>query len=540
MKPLTRWIVGAICVAYAAVAVGIAVTGKLDPSPSANQHPQATPSASPATPSGMPSPSPSPSPSPGLPPSEWEAALADARALPVKIAAGTVIMASLTTTSKSAATALVGGRHVGGVILMGGAITGGKQVTKLNAAIAAADPARAWPVMIATDEEGGTVQRLRPAVRYVSAFAAAGANGDESQIHEYYAALGAQMAQLGFTMNLAPDADVTIGLKDPTIRTRSAGSSPTAVAGVVNAAWEGFEDGGVTPVIKHFPGHGSVTANSHDTLPVQHSPIGELEDRDLVPFRSAIAEGVPAVMVGHIRVAGWGSLPASVNPRSYAYLRDDMGFTGLLMTDAMDMDAITDRFGPGAGAVAALSAGADLVLMPPDPAAAQRAIVRAVGSGALSRERLDDAAAHVILAAREQAALVPGAQTSRPREFAEGSVVVAAKDCSSLVGSSVHIVGGTRDQRVALKVDLAAEGIGWSSEGTKIALVDGDRGHADADVVVATGGPWGLQASNARVYVALWGDGAEQLHALAKVLSGALPARGTWPVKVTLPYGTCS
>jgi beta-N-acetylhexosaminidase len=504
--------------------------------------PQPEPSASSAgpvtTPSGMPTPSEQPTISPTDP--AWEQALADAQALPVEQAAGQVIMATLATGSHAKATSLVGSSHVGGVILMGGAISSADQVASLNAAIASADASRGWPVIIATDEEGGAVQRLRPALRYVSAFMAAGANADPSQIREYYAALGAQMRELGFTMNLAPDADVTLGLKDPTIRTRSAGVSPHAVADVVNAAWEGFESGGITPVIKHFPGHGSVTADSHVALPVQRRTIAELEDRDLVPFRSAIDAGVSAIMVGHLRVAGWGSLPTSVNPRAYAYLRDEMGFRGLLMTDAMDMDAVADLYGPGGGAVAALSAGADLVLMPSDPAAAIRGIVWAVSSGDLSRDRLDDAAAHVILAAREQAALPAVSVDGRPREFAEGSIVVAARNCASLLGDTFRVTGGTRAQRVALSDDLGAEGLRWASDGTEIALVTGDRGSATADVVVATGGPWGLPASHARVYVASWGDGAEQLHALAKVLSGAIPPRGTWPVSVDLPYGTCS
>ena len=520
----------------AALALAALVSG-CTPPPTV-ETPSATAPAPVTTASGSPVPSVTPAPIPTDP--AWAKALADAQALPVEQAAGQVIMATLTNGSHAKATSLVGDSHVGGVILMGGAVSSADQVASLNAAIASADVARGWPVIIATDEEGGTVQRLRPALRYVSAFMAAGANGDAGEIREYYVALGAQMRQLGFTMNLAPDADVTIGLKDPTIRTRSAGASPSAVAAVVNAAWEGFEAGGVTPVIKHFPGHGSVTVNSHVGLPVQAHTIAELESRDLVPFRSAIAAGVPAVMVGHIRVAGWGKLPASVNPRAYAYLRDDMGFGGLLMTDAMDMAAVADMYGPGGGAVAALSAGADLVLMPSDPAAAIRAIVWAVDRGDLPRERLDDAAAHVILAAREQAPEPSAPIEQRPREFSEGSIVVAAADCSALIGDTFRVTGGTRAQRVALSDDLGAEGFAWASDGTEIALVGGDRGSANADVVVATGGPWGLPASKAKVYVETWGGGAEQLHALAKVLSGAIPPRGTWPVKVALPYRACS
>jgi len=470
----------------------------------------------------------------------WDRALADASALPLHDAAGQVIMAAVTSPAAGGAAKAVAGQHLAGVIVMGDAVEDAAQVTRLTGAVASADPDRGWPVLIATDEEGGTVQRLKPALGYVSALMGAGANGDSAQIRDYYAALGEQMRGLGFTMDLAPVADVTIGLKDPTIRTRSAGSSPDAVARVANAAWEGLLAGGLTPVIKHFPGHGSVKADSHRTLPLQPKTVAELESRDLIPFRSAIEAGAPVVMVGHLQVAGWGKLPTSVNPRSYAYLREQMGFDGLIVTDAMNMEAITDRFAAGAETVAALAAGADLVLMPPDTKAAIKAVVDAVEAGKLSRSRLDDAAAHVIVAARSQAAVATEGEVRRPAEFVEGSIVVASAHCSALVGDAVHLVGGTAAQRKLLAKAFAAAGIAVGAKGTEIALVGGDRGHANADVVVATGGPWGLASSHAQTYVATWGGGAEQMRALARVLTGEVAPRGTWPVGLKLPYEPCS
>ena len=522
---------------FALVAIGVstcAVWLATQPEPSLSRTPIAEASGA----SGTPTPSPTPSPSPTL--SEWEVALAVAQGLPLEVAAGHVIMPDISSASPRAAAELVRSRHLAGLIVMGGGITDEAGVKALTAAIASADPERPWPVMIATDEEGGVVQRLRPLLGYVSAFMAAGANGESGEIRDYYAGLGAQMAELGFTMDMAPVADVTIGLKDPTIRTRSAGSDPAAVAEVVGAAWHGLEDGGVTPVLKHFPGHGSVRTDSHTGLPVQSASIATLESRDLVPFASAVADGAPAVMVGHIRVKAWGNAPASVNPRAYAYLREELAFDGLVMTDAMNMGAITERYGPGKAAALAIGAGADLVVMPANLDKAIAGIEQAVMNGTLPRERLDEAVARVAMAAMAQARLVSNVEPERPTAFVEGSIVVASARCDALIGDAVHVTGGTPGQRTALATALRAEGVRVGSKGTVIALVAGDRGHAKADVVVALGGPWGLPKSTAKTYVATWGGGGEQLRALAKVLTGEVAPRGTWPVKLRLPYSVCS
>ncbi len=531
-------------VALAAVVIAVAGTGWwVSARPPSPPQSSATPPGEPTTTSGTHSPSPTPKvPNLAWGPSQddWDAALMDAQALSLEDVAGQVIMADISHPDAAAAAKLVKSRHLAGVLIMGGAVTSAKQVLALNQAIQTADPKRDWPVVIATDEEGGVVQRLRPAIGYVSAFMAAGANGDSSSVRAYYAGLGAQMRELNFTMDMAPDADVTIGLEDPTIRTRSAGSDAQDVADTVVAAWQGLDSGGVLPVLKHFPGHGSVTVDSHAGLPRQKAKVATLADRDFVPFKAAIDAGAPAIMMAHIRVPEWGKAPASVNPRAYAYVREELGFTGLIVTDAMNMEAITDRYKPGAATVAAIRAGADLVLMPANTDAAIDALVGAVEKGSLDRARLDDAAAHVILASRwgyhAQDAVAPG----RPRDFVEGSIVVAAKDCDALAGHEVTITGGNAAQRKTLAAALRDHGVKVGKGGTTVALVRGDRGHAKADVVVAMGGPWGLPASHAKAYVAIWGEGSEQLRALAAVLAGDVPARGTWPVALKLPYAECS
>jgi beta-N-acetylhexosaminidase len=312
------------------------------------------------------------------------------------------------------------------------------------------------------------------------------------------------------------------------------------VAQVVGAAWQGLDAGGVTPVVKHFPGHGSVTADSHATLPVQSRTVAEMESRDLVPFAAAVRDGVPAVMMGHIRVPEWGKAPASLNPHAYAYLRETLGFEGLAVTDALNMAAVADLYSSSEAAVAAVRAGADLVVMPADTDKAIAGIEAAVTRGKLSRERLDEAVARVILAAREQASAAPSAvEPTRPQAFVDHSIVVAARDCDKLIGSAVKVSGGTKAQRAMLRKELRAQGVKIDPAGTPILLVDGDRGHGKAAVVVALGGPWGLPTSTAHAYVATWGTGVAQMRALAGVLAGDIRPRGDWPVAVKLPHPVC-
>jgi beta-N-acetylhexosaminidase len=161
------------------------------------------------------------------------------------------------------------------------------------------------------------------------------------------------------------------------------------------AAARGMQDAGLVPVVKHFPGHGSVTADSHVTLPVQRRSLRELSRRDWVPFTRAIRAGLPAVMVGHLDVRAVDpGVPSSLSrPVVTGLLRERLGFRGVVVTDALDMAAVRRHLGPDRAAVAALRAGADVLLMPQDPAGARTAIVRAVRGGYLSRLRLEQAAA---------------------------------------------------------------------------------------------------------------------------------------------------
>ncbi|WP_062317464.1 glycoside hydrolase family 3 N-terminal domain-containing protein [Demequina maris] len=530
----------------AAVTVLAACTGG-DPSPSP------TPSALVAEPvatvsAPAPAASSTPSPTPtvetlawGPTVADWDDALATARALPLRRAAGQVIVADVYSPDPAAAAALVSEHHVGGVILMGGAAPSAEAVAALADRVQRADD-RDWPVLVSADEEGGIVSRLSAAVPSLPSFMAAGAATDDAAVTEAYRSSAADMRALGVLVDYAPVADVTLGPADPIIRTRSAGDDPHGVAATVTAAVAGFVDGGVVPVIKHFPGHGSVTVDSHAGLPVQERSVARLARTDLVPFARAIEAGAPAVMMGHIAVPAWGDGPATLERKAYGYLRDELGFTGVAITDALNMAAVADGRTEGQVAVRALRAGADVLLMPGDAGDVIDAVASAVKDGRLSRDRLDEAAARSILLMRWADGLGGGEPSpAYARTFAAAGTTVAAEDCTRpLVRRRATVVASPDDAAAALTRALEARGVETGDGGTSIALLSSGGYRAAADVVVTLGGPWGLFDSTADAYVATYGDSAASIGALADVLVGDVEPGGEWPVALEGALPACA
>lgn len=483
----------------------------------------------------------------------WLRAQADAQELTLEQAAGQVIVPHWNSPDVDGLARLMDSGGFGGVILMGGAITTADALAELTATVQQAGGGRPWGTLVSTDQEGGTVARLRGIVPDVPGFMAAGAARDKAVVTRTYRELAIDMRAMGVTVDFAPVADMTMGLADPIIRTRSAGDTVDNVSATVVAATRGFVDGGVVPVIKHFPGHGSVSVDSHTALPHQSASLAELEERDLMPFAHAIDAGAPAVMMGHIALAEWGDVPATLSPDAYDYLRNEMGFDGVAVTDALDMGAITRDYSAGQAAVAALAAGADVLLMPPDPIAARDAVVAAVESGEVSRARLNEAAARVIALQRWQRSLgaVVDLHTNYGRDLAVAGVTVAAANCDApFVSGPVEVVGGSESVRTRLAQGLAAHGLEPVSLGdahsedsdalTTVAFAGG-AGHSEpADVVIATGSPWALEGSSAAVLVALYGNSADALAGLADVLAGVAAPGGDWPVSMDVPHDTCA
>lgn len=284
---------------------------------------------------------------------------------------------------------------LGGVLLFGRNVVDDEQVRALTASLRAERDG----VTIGIDEESGDVTRLDARIgSSLPGSHALGAADDLSLTTAVATALGARLAACGVTVDLAPSADLSLRLDDPIIGVRAFGADPELAARHVAAFVTGLQAGGVAACAKHFPGHGGVAEDSHHTLPVLHRTERELREGELVPFAAAVRAGVRSVMPGHLVVPAWGEEPASLSPKALGVLRDELGFTGAVVTDALDMGAVAGTAGMADGAVRALLAGADTLVVggsftdedTVDGLVA--AIAAAVESGRLPLERLTEAA----------------------------------------------------------------------------------------------------------------------------------------------------
>ncbi|MEU1679122.1 glycoside hydrolase family 3 N-terminal domain-containing protein [Micromonospora zamorensis] len=271
------------------------------------------------------------------------------------------------------------------------------QVAASTAALRAGRP----DALIAIDEEGGDVTRLAHATGSpYPGNAALGAIGDVALTRRVYQSIGAELAALGITVNLAPTVDVNTADDNPVIGTRSFGADPVRVAAHSAAAVTGLQAAGVAACAKHFPGHGATVTDSHHELPTVDAPLSLLRQRDLPPFAAVVAAGARAVMTAHIRVpALTGTDPATFSRAVLVgLLRAEYGFTGTVITDALEMKgAAVAAGGVGPAAVRALAAGADLLCIGAkvDAQLVERVaaeIVDALTDGRLATARVEEAA----------------------------------------------------------------------------------------------------------------------------------------------------
>ncbi|HYJ77837.1 MAG TPA: glycoside hydrolase family 3 N-terminal domain-containing protein [Actinomycetes bacterium] len=252
------------------------------------------------------------------------------------------------------------------------------------------------PLLVSMDQEGGVVQRLKEGVDVVPSAQSIGQSGSAAYARKVALANGRTLRGLGVTMVLAPVADV-----DPdgtsVMGSRTYSPDRKVAARMVVATIRGYLAAGLVPAVKHFPGLGTVTGDSHHSLPVQPKPLDLLDRTDLVTFRAAVDAGAPVVMTGHVAVPSVEKgMPASLSEAVITrVLRDDLGFQGVAITDSQGMGPVFGKYGVAEGAIRSLLAGNDLVLNSPKPMRARRALLGAVRSGRISEERLTEAATRV-------------------------------------------------------------------------------------------------------------------------------------------------
>jgi len=263
------------------------------------------------------------------------------------------------------------------------------------------------PLLLTCDEEGGRVARLMSTVGTTRIgpmldYAHLGPDAARANAET----IARDMAACGFNTDLAPVADVWSNPDNTVIGDRAYSRDFVQAAQLIPAAVEGFRAGGVACTLKHFPGHGDTAEDSHDGAAYVHKTLEQLWEEELQPFRAGIAAGADLVMLGHLTVPDLDSESATFSYRiATQLLREELGFSGVAITDSLQMKAVTDHWSSGEAAVKAVRAGADLLLCPENPEAAADALLDAVERGELTQARIDESVLRILELKQQQGLL---------------------------------------------------------------------------------------------------------------------------------------
>lgn len=483
---------------------------------------------------------------------------------------------------------------LGGVIYFRRNLKDAIQVASLTKAL---QERAAVPLLVSIDQEGGMVVRLEEGVTVMPGAMAIGAAGDAELAREAAMRSGAELRALGVNMNFAPCLDVNNNPRNPVIGVRSYGEKPQRVAELGTAVVRGYREGGVAAVAKHFPGHGDTAADSHHALPVVPHGRDRLDAVELVPFRAAIAAGVDAIMTAHVVFPAYepDGVPATLSRRILTgLLRERLGYDGVVVTDCLEMNAISETIGVARGAVEAVKGGADLILVShrlDRQIAALEAVYEAVLAGEIPASRIDEAVRRV-WSLKEKRGLFSKTAAPAPdvaeaeavaRRLSEQAVtvvkggerlplradgrtlvvwtearasteVVEAIEQSWTLGAALHAEGlNVAELAIGLepteaeKADVmaaaeSAEGIVFASYDAgfspgQSALIRALHESAETAgrtfVLASLRTPYDLlEAPAVPVYICAYENKPTMMSALAGVLSGRLPAVGRLPVTI--------
>lgn len=288
----------------------------------------------------------------------------------------------------------------GGVILFEENVS---TVEGIRGYIKAAQNTAKYPLFVSVDQEGGAVQRITkseaiPATAVPPMFNV-GKTGDVSLAQKVGIVLGSELSVFGFNLDFAPDCDVFSNPNNTVIGHRSFSTDPQVVAEMSVALAKGLEQTSIIPVAKHFPGHGDTSADTHVGYAISNKTLDELWQTELVPFQAQVKAGVPAIMVAHISlpVINGDNTPASLSKAVVTeLLRGELGYDGVVITDALAMGAIVQNYGTETAAVQAVLAGCDVLLIPQDAAAAYNAVLAAVKNGTIPQARIDESVLRIL------------------------------------------------------------------------------------------------------------------------------------------------
>ncbi|MGI8458081.1 MAG: glycoside hydrolase family 3 protein [Propionibacteriaceae bacterium] len=439
-------------------------------------------------------------------------------------------------------TELVEAYALGGVCYFPGRLDGSRP-DEVVATIRELGSAAELPLLVSTDQEGGRVARLRGGFTLFGSAMSMAATGDPAAVAAAAYVTGTELRAVGIQQVFSPVCDLNLNPANPVIGTRSYGATAADAAPYLRAVVEGFARADVATTAKHFPGHGDTATDSHLAVPVLTHDLGDWRAGEGASFAAAIAAGVDAVMTGHLVLQAVDPRPATyAGPVLTGLLREELGFDGLVVTDALGMSGAVGDL------VDALNAGADQLLMPPDVPAAVAQLIRALDDGRLPVERLGEACLRV-LRLKERLGLLPG----QPSYVGPGREVLGQHQADAIalaasavtvrgsrpapVARRVALRGGSESVRSRLAGALAEVGVTVAADAGPTVVLVGDAppvGVGPDDVLVVTGLPYvaaGLGAE--RPVLLTYGDNATHLAAVARVLCDPDLARGRLPVPLS-------
>jgi len=312
----------------------------------------------------------------------------------------------------------------GGVVLFGFNIENRGQTMEFISSLQDESMARSGiPLFVSIDQEGGRVKRIRDGVTQFPGSLAFGIANDENLMYRAARVTALELRDIGVNMNLAPVLDVNNNPMNPVINTRSFGSETGIVAKMGMAYIKGLQSGKCIAVGKHFPGHGDTDRDSHHTLPVIRYDMKRLRNVELVPFKNAIDNGVEGIMTAHI---AYPEVLESMKPATISsyflkdILREEMGFKGLIITDDMEMKGIAGVASPGEGAIRAVQAGADIILISSygkNVTDIYNSLLRAVKDGTIPEERIDRSVTRILEQKARYNIMEAGEQVIVPADF---------------------------------------------------------------------------------------------------------------------------
>lgn len=382
--------------------------------------------------------------------------------------------------------------HLGGVLYFGytGNVVDPAQLARFSndlQEVAVGQRGRGVPLDLSIDQEGGVVARLLAPWTEFPGNMAAGASGADDLVEQQWAVTGEELRAVGVTTDFGPVVDVNTNPLNPVIGVRSFGEEPALVGRLGTLATRALQEQGVSATLKHFPGHGDTEVDSHFGLPSVSYDRQTLEEVHLAPFRAALASDPDLVMSAHIVLEAVDpDLPATLShPVLTGILRQEMGYDGIIVTDALDMRGAREEFGDDQIPVMALQAGADVLLNPPDMEVAYQGVLDAVRTGAVSEARVDQSVRRILAlkAERDQfrQPLVDEAAVGQhvgtpehlavAEQLAQRAATVVRNDAGVLPlaaggGAAAVAVGPTAAQPAVVSAGLAARGYAASTLAT--------------------------------------------------------------------------